>query len=212
MADKGIIFSAAMVRALLDGRKTQTRRLLSLRGYRGFREFGPSDTAGYDWHFRRADACWCDVTEGRLRELLPYASGDRLYVRENFQMLSFGDYAPTKHWPADVRYAATDTLADSDKDVRGYPWRPCIHMPRFASRLWLEVTDVQVQRVAGISHADAKAEGVDWQADYGLSPREHFAALWNSLHGKPGERWEDSPWIVAVTFTVHHGNIDARGA
>ena len=219
MADKGIIFSAPMVRALLEGRKTQTRRLLTLRGYREFSQFGPCDTEGYDWHFRRADGCWCEFRAGDLP--LPYAVGDRLYVRENFQLLSFGDYAVTKTQPADVRFAATDPLADSDKDVRGYTWRPCIHMPRWASRLWVSLTDVRVQRVQDIRSTDAEAEGIErdigfprrWRNYVGTTPLAApewgFSSLWDSLHTRDGERWQDNPWIVAISFDVHHGNIDA---
>jgi hypothetical protein len=213
VADKGIIFSAPMVRGLIreaddpGSGKTNTRRLLWLRGYPGMHDFGPSDTSGYDWHFRRADGCWCDVTDARLRELLPYAPGDRLYVREAFSY---------------------DTL-DVDRDYTLPPWywadgnpeagdwskpKPSIHMPRIYSRLTLTVTDVRVQRVAEITGIDAKAEGVSVPAhlpqdgaDLAWARRE-FRALWNSLHTKPGERWEDNPWVCAVSFTVRHGNID----
>jgi len=215
VADKGIIFSAPMVRALLDGRKTQTRRLLSLRGYRGFTEFGPSDTPGFDWHFRRADAAWCDVRDNRLRELLPYAPGDRLYVRE-----------AALYWyrTADgQRDKVAAFRADGYEVEPGERWEPSIHMPRWASRLTLTVTDVRVQRVADISEADAQAEGLsrwdiggegtrwnwhDGPAVVWPTARTAFEALWNSLHTKPGERWEDNPWIVAVTFSVEHRNID----
>jgi hypothetical protein len=231
MADKGIIFSAPMVRGLIreaenpGSGKTNTRRLLRLRGYPGMHEFGPSDTPGYDWHFRRADACWCDVTDARLRELLPYAPGDRLYVREahyltddgHHEMVAYALDEGEKHIAAikdmQRRYGLSEDWAKPRLRLR-----PSIHMPRWASRLTLLVTDVRVQRVAEISEADARAEGLEWVAPtYGVSglaaswsgdPRESFRTLWNSLHTKPGERWEDNPWVCAVSFTVRHGNID----
>lgn len=273
MSDKGIIFSAAMVPPLLREAeqpgtgKTNTRRLLSLRGYRGFSEFGPSDTPEYDWHFRRADGCWCDITDERLRELLPYAPGDRLYVREAWRPLE--GYS---NWDLRIRFAADDAeihLKDGECGDGDWNWPkaaakgfvPSIHMPRWASRLTLTVTDVRVQRAQDISEADAEAEGVyrsrpdkadlDWFLNYtieqtgqppvesdwedfkagvwhapgarqgwGLTKEDRdrdqwgptakfaFHLLWNSLHTKPGETWDDNPWIVALTFDVRMGNID----
>ncbi|USA40259.1 hypothetical protein NCF86_03635 [Pelagerythrobacter marinus] len=208
MAEKGIIFAAPMVRALLDGRKTQTRRLLSLGGYRGFTKFGPSDTPGYDWHFRRADGAWCDVREDRLRELLPYAPGDRLYVREAF---SYDTLDVDRDGTLPPWYWADGNIPDAERGSSNFTKpKPSIHMPRWASRLTLLVTDVRVQRVAEISEEDAIAEGADYSFIRGaaISQRRMFELLWNSLHDRPGQRWEDNPWVVAVSFDVKHGNID----
>lgn len=216
MSEKGIIFSAPMVRALLEGRKTQTRRLLGLRGFKGFSEFGPSDTPGYDWHFRRADKCWCDFRHADLP--LPYAAGDRLYVREAWSVR--GRYTDV----VEVGYRASATRAHTEF-VEQWPvavavpgkgkwpewpkYGPSIHMPRWASRLWLAVSDVRVQRLQDISEADTIAEGIS--ADYleHIHGPDGYRDLWNSLHTKPGTRWEDNPWIYAVTFTVHRGNLYA---
>lgn len=151
--------------------------------------------------------------------------GDRLYVRESWQALSFGDYLPTAHQPCDLRYAATDALADVSKEVRGYPWRPSIHMPRWASRLTLVVTDVRHQRVRDISEEDARAEGCvltahDYKDDDILqgerpfyealnTPLRVFERLWDSLYGhNPGVSWGDNPEVIALTFSAHRCNID----
>lgn len=201
-----------MVQALLDGRKTQTRRLLSLRGYREFSEFGPSDTAGYDWHFRREDGCWCDISSDRLKEIVPYAIGDRLYVREAFGIWPIQD---SDRREDSIIYRATD----DDWECRMFAWRPSIHMPRWASRITLTVTDVRVQRLQDISEEDAKAEGIvqygrffglpdsDWD-DAELSAKAAFQNLWDSLNAKRAP-WDSNPWVVAVSFDVKKGNIDA---
>lgn len=103
-----------------------------------------------------------------------------------------------------------DLLADDG------PWRPGIHMPRWASRLTLTVTSVRVQRLQDISEEDAIAEGVDAvsMADAprqtAWSRRQDFAQLWDSINGKhPCAAWSDNPWIVALTFSVTKQNIDA---
>jgi hypothetical protein len=239
MTDRPIIFSGPMVRALLDGRKTQTRRLLKrarvfatperpaftlagddmTRALQGADRFRRLDGTGWFWE---ADAfVWqAPATRTGWMAHVGYAPGDRLYVRENFQLLSFGDYLPTKARPADVRYAATDPCVDLPADTRGYRWRPCIHMPRWASRLTLPVTEVRIERLQDISEADAIAEGVvqlragEW-LDYvsgdlgrGVAPVASYASLWNSLHHEDGERWEDNPFVVALTFSVAQHNID----
>lgn len=233
MSDKGIIFSAPMVRALLDGRKTQTRRLLKPAPFVDHMgNFCAPDRAGKLWNWgQHPDGRPC--TRNYQARHVPFVTGDRLYVRENFQLLSFGDYLPTKHQPADVRFAATDPCADLPADTRGYPWRPCIHMPRWASRLWLAVTDVRVQRLQDCSEADAIAEGVEriddprgtaWKSYEtckdgsphphasvpNASPLTSYRELWDSLHTAKGTTWDANPWVVAVTFDVHHGNIDAE--
>ena len=184
MADRGILFSAPMVRALLDGRKTQTRRLLK-----------PQPPEGLDGGFLHVEGdARPRVTHGRviLKDKFPFATGDRLWVCEAF---SFG----TRPYP--------DMLYRADGGNYDLKWSSPIHMPRWASRLTLTVTDVRVQRLQEISQEDAEAEGV--QCD--MSPRsfvEHYHTLWDSLHDKPGERWEDNPWICAISFSARKGNID----
>jgi len=229
MADKGIIFSAPMVRALIEGRKTQTRRLLTLRGYRDFSQFGPSDTPGYDWHFRRADGCWCDFRAPELP--LPYAVGDRLYVREAMSVRGVYSDVVEVGYRAHERASHTEFVEQwpvesargADGRLPGVTWpryRPSIHMPRWASRLWLSVAEVGVQRLRDINGTDAEAEGVFqhvaphsvakvFRGERGSEAVRYFSELWDSLHSRDGERWQDSPWIVAITFDVHAGNIDA---
>lgn len=204
MADKGIIFSAPMVRALLDGRKTQTRRLLNPqpefvtgRGRRIYRDV--------DWRKTWREDCDDD---------LPYSHGDRLYVREAWSHTGQGVWTIQ----AARIVGRSGVIYRADGDVPGAKYWPSIHLPREFSRLWLAVTDVRVQRVQDISEADALAEGIQpspggwWSGADGqaaANPQAAFALLWNSLHTKHGETWDDNPWIVAVTFDVHRGNIDA---
>lgn len=226
MTDRPILFSAPMIRALLQGRKTQTRRLLKLRGHKQFSEFGPSDTPGYDWHFRRADGCWCDHRHDDLP--LPYAPGDRLWVRETWTAQMTGGWTI-----ADARRQMFDNKilyrANGNDSIDG--WWAATQMPREFSRLTLTVTDVRVQRLQDISEADAIAEGIyqsscamggvycinrpgdrakggatitrpaGWEKAY-----HAYAHLWDSING-PGA-WEADPWVTAISFDVEQRNID----
>jgi hypothetical protein len=179
MTDRPLIFSAPMVRALIEGRKTQTRRVL-----------------------------------GPLALNLPCAPGDRYWVRE------------TLHCPngAGWWYRADDAgvYASISQQSAMLVWvhhkvgSVCspIHMPRWASRLTLTVTDVRVQRVQEISEADAKVEGVE-QPKVGtarntvyLSHRSGFRDLWDIINAKRGFGWDVNPWVAALTFTVERRNID----
>jgi len=198
MADRPIIFSAPMVRAMLDGRKSQTRRIYKVPS-------GSYVEQGGVWAM--TDGCaYGDAA-------LPYAPGDRLWVREN--CATWGDHEAIYRADDAVEYG----LAVSDGKF-GAKWkaRPSIHMPRWASRLTLTVTDVRVQRLQDISEADAIAEGCDAVLALTIkrpngahpgNPRECYCDLWNSLHG-PGA-WDANPWVVALTFTVQCGNIDKIG-
>lgn len=224
MTDRPIIFSASMVRALLAGRKTQTRRIINPQPETFEVDGRECDVSAV--HVEGDNVPRIALGRCLTGQKLPYAVGDRLYVRENFQLLSFGDYQPTKVQPADVRFAATDPCADLSADDRGYPWRPCIHMPRWASRITLLVDDVRVQRLQDISEADAIAEGIQQLPAEGphrgglpyfavergdgsgrVSATQAFAALWESLHGP--DAWTANPWVLAITFRVQLGNIDA---
>jgi hypothetical protein len=212
--DKGIIFSAPMVRALLDGRKTQTRRLAKVR--KGL-TLGELIEHGESRHKGPFVEHWAT-----LEQLAPprYAPGDRLYVRESAwiapPMWTDSPVNPMGPHRQAVAYKADDRSGYTANAAADYKLRlrPSIHMPRWASRITLDVTEVRIQRLQEITEADAKAEGVlpsGWEgSDVPGHFRIAFRDLWNTLHTKPGERWEDNPWIVAVSFGVRLGNIDAE--
>lgn len=202
MPDRPIIFSAAMIRALLDGRKTQTRRVLKPQP-------GVIDAGGLPAALVALDGY---AVPGRVQpQRLPYATGDRLWVRETIIGARGYDALPPSKWGNKPIWY----LADGDPDRA--KWfhlsdrkRSPIHMPRCASRITLTVTDVRVQRVQGISEADAIAEGIS-AADVRMYPelgtaRMRFRDLWDSIHG-PGA-WERNEWVAALTFDVKRGNID----
>lgn len=229
MKDIPIIFSAPMVRALLEGRKTMTRRL-ALTSRKLMEESKPGR---YRSKTKIMDSPWKKVK-----------AGDRLWVRENHQFrgADYGDsggeiewfrvygsggardnWDPTypEGWES-TRHMGVHELTRPDEqegdDVKGYATKllPSIHMPRWASRLTLIVTGVKVERLQDISDADARAEGVDAismvdvprQAAW--SARGDFAQLWNKLHG--ADAWNENPFVVALTFRVIKANIDAPEA
>ena len=191
MTDRNLIFSGPMVRALLEGRKTQDRRVYQ-----------------YD--------------DGRWGIILHCAVGDRIWARESWS----GDYVfrdtPPKSrnsFVADGHPYLRETIwywADGSPEDGNYekPVNARL-MPRWASRLTLTVTDVRVQRLQDISEEDARAEGI-FTPEIGYvnlgkkAPVIQYAMLWNSLHGP--DAWDANPWVSAITFTVHHGNIDQMRA
>lgn len=214
MTIRPIIFNGEMVRALLDGRKTQTRQVLKPQPeYRG--GYGcMHDPEEWGWE----DECGnhAPVTSHRPRGQ-NYAPGDLLWVRETWAKSGFG-------WGNESRLGRKHYRADPDHGWQPCwgPWKPSIHMPRWASRLTLRVTDVRVQRVQKISEGDAEAEGCSasgWSpspADpdnvtgaESLSARDAFTRLWNSIYAKRGTGWDANPWVVAITFDVIRANVDS---
>lgn len=239
MADRGITFSAAMVRALLDGRKSQTRRLLTPQPVWEPEKFdGFTFAAG--WAVEKLGLSrWQDSDEFRenLLALVRREPGDRLYVREHWKTASsLNDIAPRDMTGIEpLRYLADDATRNwNDNQILPLGrHRQAMHMPCWASRLTLLVTEVRVQRLQDINEADAAAEGVctAFEADQvarGKSAfgdistedrlaivRCHFGDLrtayhwlWDALHTEPGARWEDNPFIYAVSFEITRGNID----
>ncbi len=231
MTDRPILFSAPMIRAILAGSKTQTRRILkpqiAAHAYR-LAAYDPRGTA----HFARE-------TGGLQRVRIPAARGDLLWVREAWNQFSFsqdGDEA----WPvaALVPPAECKEIDDegyrvsapqivhraserADRFFQGQRWRPSIHMPRWASRITLQVTDVKVERLVDISSADTIAEGVRCQtcqtmnqsACSGLgcfASRKAFSQLWESING-PGS-WDTNPWVAVIAFEPVFKNIDEVAA
>lgn len=215
MADKPIIFSAAMVRALLDGRKSQTRRVLKPQP--------PATRRGKPW------ASVEDLIAG-----FGYAVGNRLWVREAWRTIAAHDAcnateiarrcsaAGYKSTWAPIEYvadAASSGCFDWPKGAAAGRYRHARFMPRWASRITLTVTDVRVQRLQEITEEDARAEGVkqsndaDWPwHNYRGGPpfvnaTSSFMSLWDSLYGAGA--WGGNPWVAAITFTVERRNIDA---
>lgn len=206
MTIKPMLFSGPMVRALLDGCKTMTRRVLKPQPRPGLRGDGSPVADGYFvWEPKPGHVI--PLTDGcayQWREQLPYATGDVLWVRENFYQ-----------YGGPIEYAADDDAPSFQRKVT-----PSIHMPRWASRLTLEVTDVRVEKLGYISREDAVAEGcpgvLNTRPDYVYSrwdsdPIDEFVELWDSINAKRGYGWDDNPWVVAITFTVHRCNVDSFG-
>lgn len=224
--ERPILFSAPMVRAILEGRKTVTRRVLrfqpgadaditverynvAVTNRRGYQEAGP-EIFGAWWRDGEA-GCKC-----------PYgAPGDRLWVRETWYCDHFEVTRGPYLKPDDLNvseaiddgtlvYAADGlTPYEADQPI----WKPSIHMPRWASRILLEITNVRVERLQAISDKQALAEGVRLYADhaalgdwyhvegketYSADPRKSFELLWSSINGPTA--WDANPWVWAVEF------------
>jgi len=192
MTDRPMTFFAPEVRALLDGRKTQTRRC----GKRDFLRSGIMEWNGKE-----------------MQPLPAYAPGDRLWCRE---ALSMGHAAGTPICHATYRADGADldltpsgAIAWAERQARN-TISP-IHMPRWASRLTLTVTDVRVQRVQEISEEDAISEGCPSYYEEGRNPirhsaRDEFSYLWDRIHGFGA--WERNDWVSAISFEVEQRNID----
>ena len=210
MSAKPILFSSPMILALLAGRKTQTRRIIK-------------GAPGDDWFCDRVGGAFRWVAEGGTPSLpcrLPYAVGDRAWVREAWRTECNFDHLPPRDLTPDGqqwRYEADGVWSDHD-DMTAAPGRlrPGMFMPRWASRAFVTVADARVQRLREISEADAIAEGIvpTWPDGVPLIHdgtggvcREAYFSLWNRLHG-PDADFAD-PWVAAYSFDVTLRNIDA---
>ena len=211
MKEHPIIFNGEMVRAILDGHKTVTRRVIRPQPEtRTIYAYGTET----DW----AEFSWKDYEEGivdgpdDMIRFCPYGRpGDTLWVREAacYGFDCDGDVDGVCAYRADV-----DPLSDWHKyefipgieaaDWNGHTgWRPSIHMPRWASRLMLEVTDIRVEQVQDISCEDAKAEGGAgcYHENYECGVDE-FRELWDRINAKRGFGWDTDPWVWVIEFRV----------
>ncbi len=205
MVEKPILFSALMVRALLQNRKTQTRRVV-----KGWPNAGTNEWQLLGFH--GGVAAFRSSGE-RLELKCPVTVGTRLWVRETWcQRMEDGRFLYEGETPL-LWYAATTpgvVAGDDDGGIRyrkdgseASPWKPSIHMARWASRITLEVVDVRLQRVQEITAEECIAEGLP--ADMPMSPdmwRESFAGLWDAINAKRGFGWHANPWVWAYTFKV----------
>jgi len=185
MKYRPILFSAPMVRALLDGSKTQTRRVVKPQPMRDKWPFPPAN----------------DADRKGMLELCPYGQPrDRLWVREAHRLVDC-TCTETCRVPGNVWYEA---------DCSGYRnaslnrLRPSIHMPRWASRITLEVVSVRVERLQDISRGDAMAEGCPFpNMAKGDDPRKWYSDLWDQINGLGA--WSANQWVWVVEFKLIEG-------
>lgn len=213
MAEKPILFSGAMVQAILAGRKTQTRRV--------FREF--VDASGVWEEDQYSPGEWWTEEDGVPLGYFrcPYGSrGDTLWVRETWRPEELGENSPDgaegldgTRYKADGAFRSIENSREASDlfgEARykflkaGHEWRPSIFMPRWASRLTLRITGVRVERLQNISEADARAEGVSAWNDTkdGTVFVPEFKLLWDSVNAKRGYGWVSNPWVWVVEFEV----------
>jgi hypothetical protein len=198
MKERPILFSAPMVRALLDGRKTMTRRVVkpqppfdcsyAINGAR-------THALCYQTSKTLKNAVWVPPTPKSTDHRLPcpYGQpGDRLWVRETFAL-------------EPKSYAGDKVIYRADEKPTSGAWKPSIFMPRWASRITLEITGVRVERLQDITTADIDAEGVDNGHTNRMMGKRHEAmqsmaweALWKSING--AESWQANPWVWVIEF------------
>ena len=196
MKERPILFNGEMVRAILEGRKTQTRRVMKVQPlYRTQMKFCVPNNSPKKWH---------DASD--IMEFCPFGKiGDRLWVRETWQCFHVNGDDPIKFNPrpniCSLGFKATDherSVSYVSEEFKG-PWVPSIHMPRWASRINLEITNVRVERLQEITEQDAKAEGFGIDEHYFKStPRVHFGSIWEKLYGL--QSWISNPWVWVIEF------------
>lgn len=191
MRERPIIFSAPMVRAILEGRKTQTRRIVKPQPWPGIPFIGIDGTVA-TWRRDYGD----DTSMMSLVRLSHGQPGDRLWVKETWANRDSDGDAITPIYRADG-----EEYEDGDGCGFVPRWRPSIHMPRSASRIDLEITGVRVERLRDISNEDARAEGVsEWDGDAPGDYRGAYRELWDALYAGRGYGWDDNPWVFVYDF------------
>lgn len=211
-----ILFSAPMIRALHDGRKTQTRRIMRTQPYMSIDGLIVRDEF-YSHHPNSINRL--------IKDHVPYKVGDRLWVREAWRCNGWATDMATIFYKAHENCSYTEMceqfpVTDREHIRPSQSWKASIHMPRWISRLTLTVTDIRIERLQDISEDDALAEGAlhdtahcdhprhtcDEIGGLGKTHKANFCNIWCEING--WETWLKNPWVIALTFSVHHGNID----
>lgn len=192
MKEIGMLFSGEMVRAILDGRKTQTRRLA-----RDCRIDGNGNAWQGKWNF--GQDVWGKPHVDRWKK--PCNVGDHIYVRETWSYYYFDSdtkkqfYYYKADYPDFEKGFTPDGWDSRPPAAGGDRWYPSIHMPKAAARIWLDVTDVRTERLLDISSHDANCEGF---TEAGTHPRADFLAAWDQLYGNGAA--EADPWVWVIEF------------
>lgn len=195
MRERPILFNIEMVQAILDGRKKCTRRVV--KGYIpknaefGYTAFTPKGAISCRGIFETSYPGY-----GEKFFELPHQKGDVLYVRETWS-----------EWTDGYLYKAWTEPFPQPGQFPGIKWKPSIHMPKAAARIWLKVTDVRVERLQDITEVGAINEGCIDDIEYakGKSARSHFSGLWNSTIRKSDldiYGWDANPWVWVIEFEL----------
>ncbi|WP_031521249.1 hypothetical protein [Siccibacter colletis] len=206
VTERGMIFNGEMVRAILDGRKTQTRRIMKPQPAddiaRGV--FPNPDAYGWKSSLKHKHG-------STTAHFCPFGQpGDRIWVRETFRVHSRATDVATLVYKASERQIWTEQTHRVPVSVCNKPaviekWTPSIHMPRWASRILLEITDVRVERLNSISEEDAKAEGAPTECCViGDKHFLGFRSLWKDIYGD--DSWQANPWIWVIEFKRIEGD------
>lgn len=226
MKERPILLNAEMVRAVLDGRKTQTRRIIQspaknmqATGQKviDYREPGDKWYGDHVFSMRNQSGTWCDYTKEQfLAKCLFGAVGDRLWVRETFgfEIRSVGG---SPHEQLVYRASKPDAVRFYDCNGKPSPmkWTPSLHMRRKYSRITLEIIGVRVERLNSMTEQDAIAEGCSGGHNsipgyhYSATPHEHFHHVWQSIYGE--ESWQANPWVWVIEFKRVDYTADKAG-
>lgn len=203
--ERPILFSGEMVNAILEGRKTQTRRVnkhMTVERYPSLAtpaewnagKMHPDMPDWETWGPKRGSVLFRDAYGGVVSWECPYGKpGDRLWVRETFSPRYFDDGKPA--YKADWTPGAAEYVTEPK-------WKPSIHIPRSLARITLEITNVRVERLQDISEEDSLAEGMKLATQaHGMHPpaRDQFQILWDKINGKQ-HPWASNPWLWVVEF------------
>ena len=213
--EKPILFSANMVNAILEGRKTQTRRIIKVQPPYDGREWNVSTTVCSTERKVIGKKRFVVMAEDGINYAdktdyftVPYHVGQLLWVRENFY-LAPKNFAPDGNIidpdgdHRTISYTASMTLLSEETALGfGVKHSPSIHMPKWASRIWLRVTGVYLEQLTSNCEADAEAEGRRLKDSIEYSLIGQFAHLWDALNEKRGYGWMKNPWVWVVKFEV----------
>jgi hypothetical protein len=193
LRERPIIFSGDMVRKILAGEKTQTRQVIKPQPFSVVKDHS---------------GCELLLSDGKAIRW-PFAEGQKLWVQEKYRLVDF-EYVD-EDWNASVEYTdgvrgpRLHYLRHGADEKTG--WRSSAHMPRKASRITLEVTDVRVERLKNISTEDCRLEGIDEpyiasETGYETQMRGGFCDLWDSINAQHGFGWDANPWVFKISFKV----------
>lgn len=180
MKERPIIFNTDMVMAILEGRKTMTRRPVKPQVINPIFIDGKLIETGNDDTKHFEIAC-------------PFGkTGDLLYVRETFGLTKYDELC----FRADA-----EEFENADGWIEEPKWKPSIHMPKKYARIWIKITDVRVERIQSTSEEDARKEGICYLSEFkGDADVTDFAELWDDIYKKQGYGWDENPWVWVVEF------------